>query len=78
MKRFLAARAALMALAALGMISASPTFAAGLDLGTVDFQAKKGNVITDQPDPGYPGTIYQAGPADLTVDYKGRTGSNGS
>ena len=81
LKQVQAARAAMMALAALAIMTATPSYAAGLDSGTLNTYSNQPQNPTHQPtNPNLPqgGGVYVATPPDLKVDYISSTSNNGS
>ena len=80
MNRLQAARAAMVALSALGMIWAStPALAANYEAAASSVRAKQDpNKPTTTPNSPGNGTIYTARPADLDVTYISQAGSNGN
>ena len=79
MNRLQAARAAMVALSAFGMVWASTlALAASYEAAATTVYAKKDPNEPTTPNPPAGGTIYQAKPADLDVTYISQAGSNGS
>src|SRR3954469_6391283 len=78
MKHFQVARAAMVALAALGVISTTPTFAAGLDSGSLGVYSNQPQNPTQPIDPNLPGPYLPFGPPDLKVSYVSKVAQNGS
>jgi len=80
MNRLQAARAAMVALSALGMIwTSTPALAANYGTaGSTAYVLEGPNEPTTTPNVPGGGTIYQAKPADLDVTYLSQAGSNGS
>jgi hypothetical protein len=79
MHRMRAARAALVALSALGMIWTTPALAATYDVSPSSTYAKVDpNTPPTHPNIPVPGPTLQAGPADLDVNYLSVSGGNGS
>ena len=79
MKRWQAAGAAMVALAVVGTVWSTPVLAAPFDGGVTSVYAKKDpNTGPVNPNIPNPGTVYQAGPADLKVDYVSGSSGGGS
>ena len=79
MNRLQAARAAMVALSAVGMIWATPALAASYEaVASTVHVIQDPNEPTTTPNVPGPGTILQAKPADLDVTYISQAGGNGS
>ena len=72
-----AAQAAMVALAAIGIVAATPTYAAGLDNGTASVYSNQPQYPTGPTIPGGPGNIPALAP-DVKVTYVSKTSNNGS
>src|SRR6266508_1646213 len=79
MRHLQTARAAMVAMAAIGIVASTPTYAAGLEGGTASLYSNQPQYPTQPIDPNIPtGGIYIATPPDVKVTYVAKTSNNGS